>query len=82
MYPKLLAFDPVVRVSLDMSTFRDCICPVVVTKGADSVLRTRFELRDDPAVTKNYGELLVRLAQTVPDGVVCFYILFVYGKGR
>lgn len=69
-----------VRVSLDMSYFRECICPIVVTKGSgnQSVLSTRYELRDNPAVTANYGDLLVKLAQTVPDGIVCFFTSYLY----
>ena len=35
LYPKLLSFHPVVRVSLQMSIFRPCVRPLVVTKGAD-----------------------------------------------
>ena len=45
LYPKLLGFDPVVRVALDMSTFRDSVCPIVVTRGDDQgQLSTRFEV--------------------------------------
>ena len=73
-----------VRVSLDMSYFRECICPIVVTKGSgnQSVLSTRYELRDNPAVTANYGDLLVKLAQTVPDGIVCFFTSYLYMVNR
>jgi hypothetical protein len=31
------------------------------------------QVRDDPAVGLAYGELLVGLASTVPDGLVCFF---------
>jgi DNA excision repair protein ERCC-2 len=79
LYPKLLGFNPVVRVALDMSTFRPCILPIVVTKGSDQgQLSTRYELRDDESVTRNYGELLVELAATVPDGIVCFFTSYMY----
>jgi DNA excision repair protein ERCC-2 len=79
LYPKLLDFNPVVRIALDMSTFRPCILPIVVTKGSDQgQLSTRYELRDDDSVTRNYGELLVELAATVPDGIVCFFTSYMY----
>lgn len=62
-----------------MSTFRECICPIVVTRGNDQVqLSTRYEVRDDPAVMKNYGELLIDLSKNVPDGIVCFFTSYMY----
>ena len=34
-----------VRVALDMSTFRDSVCPLVVTRAPDQTqLSTRFEV--------------------------------------
>ncbi|CAM9967486.1 unnamed protein product, partial [Phaeothamnion confervicola] len=69
LYPKLLGFSPVVRASLPMSTFRACICPLVVTRGSDQLaMSTKFDLREDPSVVRNYGSLLVELAGSVPDG--------------
>ncbi len=41
-------------------------------------LSTRFEVRDDPAVTANYGSLLVDLAGAIPDGIVCFFTSYMY----
>ena len=56
MYPRILNFHPVVSRSLEMSMTRPCICPVVVTKGADQApISTRFAERDDPTVLINYG---------------------------
>lgn len=41
---------------MDMSMFRKSICPLVVTKGSgQQVVTTRFEKRDDPSVTRDYG---------------------------
>lgn len=37
LYPKLLDFAPVVSENLNMSMERECICPMVVTRGADQV---------------------------------------------
>ena len=32
LYPKLLNFNPVIRLSLPMSTFRPCLLPLLVTR--------------------------------------------------
>lgn len=79
LYPKLLQFTPIVQVSLQMSIFRPCILPLIVTKGADQLaMSTRFESRDDASVVRNYGALLVDLATHVPDGVVVFFTSYQY----
>ncbi|KAJ1463035.1 hypothetical protein M885DRAFT_504552 [Pelagophyceae sp. CCMP2097] len=79
LYPKLLDFRPVVRVSLQMSIFRPCILPIVITKGPDQLaISTRFESRDDPSVVRNYGALLVDICATVPDGIVAFFTSYQY----
>jgi DNA excision repair protein ERCC-2 len=36
-YPKILSFTPKVAESLPMSLTRNCICPLIVTKGSDQV---------------------------------------------
>ena len=38
----------------------------------------KFEEREDPAVLRNYGNLLVELCAAVPDGVVCFFTSYGY----
>ena len=82
LYPKLLGFTPVVARSLTMSLTRDCLCPMVVTRGADQMaISTRFDLRTDPGVARNYGKLLVELSATVPDGIVCFFVSYTYMEG-
>ena len=79
LYPRLLSFHPVVIKSLDMTLTRDCICPLVVTRGADQLpLSTKFEMRSDPSVVINYGRLIVDLAAVVPDGIVCFFVSYSY----
>ncbi len=35
-------------------------------------------MRDDPSVVRNYGQLLVDLAAAVPDGLVCFFVSYLY----
>ena len=48
LYPKLLNFHPGIRSSLNMSTFRPPICPLVITKGrGGQPISTKFSMRDD-----------------------------------
>ena len=37
LYPRILAFNPVSVQSFSMTLTRDCMCRVVVTRGADQV---------------------------------------------
>ena len=70
----MLAFSPVVRVSLEMSIDRPNILPLVVSRASDQTpLSTAFAQRGDPSVVGKYGALLVSLAATVPDGLVVFF---------
>ncbi|KAH0478122.1 MAG: uncharacterized protein KVP18_004171 [Porospora cf. gigantea A] len=79
LYPKLLDFEPVVTESFPMSLDRDCIRPLIVTKGADQVpLSSRFDLRDDLSIIRNYGTFLIGLCQTIPDGIVVFFTSYAY----
>ena len=79
LYPKLLGFHPVVCTSLEMTLTRQCICPFVVTRGADQMpISSKFEMRNDPSVIRNYGRLLVELAAVVPDGLVAFFVSYSY----
>ncbi|KAK3582679.1 hypothetical protein CHS0354_031090 [Potamilus streckersoni] len=79
MYPKILDFRPVTMAMFTMTLARTCICPMIVSKGNDQVAMTsKFETREDPAVIRNYGNLLVELSAVVPDGVVCFFTSYIY----
>ena len=79
LYPKLLGFNPVCAKSLEMTLTRECLCPMVITRGADQqAVSTKFDVRDDPNVIQNYGRILVGLAQTVPDGIVAFFVSYSY----
>ena len=50
-----------------------------MTRGNDQVaLSSRFESRDDVAVVRNYGYLLVEMSKVVPDGIVCFFVSYGY----
>ncbi|KAG6402966.1 hypothetical protein SASPL_135181 [Salvia splendens] len=82
LYPRLLNFNPVVSRSFTMSLTRDCICPMVLTRGSDQLpVSTKYDLRSDPGVEKNYGKLLLEMVSVVPDGVVCFFVSYSYMDG-
>ena len=73
MYPRILDFHPVIMSSFTMTLARQCILPMVVAKGNDQVaLTSKFEARDDTAVIRNYGNLLL---ETVSIGR-CLFKLF------
>ncbi|KAJ2126925.1 TFIIH/NER complex ATP-dependent 5'-3' DNA helicase subunit, partial [Coemansia sp. RSA 678] len=79
MYPKMLEFAPVVQESFTMTLARQCFAPLVVTRGGDQVtISSKFEVRNDPAVVRNYGNLLTEMARVVPDGIVAFFPSYLY----
>ncbi|KAK1943091.1 General transcription and DNA repair factor IIH helicase subunit XPD [Phytophthora citrophthora] len=79
LYPRLLNFNPVIRESLPMSVYRSSICPLVITRGSDQMpVSTKFDLRDDLSVVRNYGTLLLEMAACTPDGMVCFFPSYLY----
>lgn len=57
-----------------------CLClPKIVAKGNDQVaISSKYETREDVAVIRNYGQLLVEFAASVPDGLVCFFTSYLY----
>ncbi|GFZ19678.1 RAD3-like DNA-binding helicase protein [Actinidia rufa] len=70
LYPRLLNFNPVVSRSFTMSLTRDCICPMVLTRGSDQLpVSTKFDMRNDEGVERNYGKLLLEMVSIVPDGI-------------
>ncbi|XP_073009856.1 general transcription and DNA repair factor IIH helicase subunit XPD [Typha latifolia] len=82
LYPRLLNFNPVISRSFTMSLTRDCICPMVLTRGSDQLpVSTKFDMRSDPGVVRNYGRLLLEMVAAVPDGVVCFFVSYSYMDG-
>ncbi|CAB4291710.1 unnamed protein product [Prunus armeniaca] len=82
LYPRLLNFHPVVSRSFTMSLTRDCICPMVLTRGSDQLpVSTKFDMRSDLGVVRNYGRLLLEMVSVVPDGVVCFFVSYSYMDG-
>ncbi|KAF0978535.1 hypothetical protein FDP41_002355 [Naegleria fowleri] len=79
MYPKLLKFKPVISKSLEMTLTRECICPLVMTRGSDQVaVTTKYRFRNDASVQRNYGNLILELSKYVPDGIVCFFTSYQY----
>ncbi|GAU96467.1 hypothetical protein RvY_07906 [Ramazzottius varieornatus] len=79
MYPKILNFHPAIMASFTMTLARPCIAPLIASKGNDQVVITsKFEARDDLAVIRNYGTLIVEMAGVVPDGMVCFFTSYTY----
>lgn len=42
---------------------------------------TKFDMRSDPGVVRNYGRLLLDMASVVPDGIVCFFVSYSYMDG-
>eukprot|EP00794_Sanderia_malayensis_P020345 gene20345-22348_t len=78
-YPKILDFRPVNMATYTMTLSRACICPMIVSKGNDQVaISSKFETREDMAVIRNYGNLLVEFSAVVPDGIVCFFVSYLY----
>ncbi|CAL1704752.1 unnamed protein product [Somion occarium] len=79
MYPKMLQFTPVVQESYPMTLTRNSFLPLVITRGSDQVaISSRFEVRNDPAVVRNFGSILVEYSKIVPDGIVAFFPSYLY----
>ncbi|KAL1742476.1 hypothetical protein HDZ31DRAFT_65932 [Schizophyllum fasciatum] len=79
MYPKMLQFTPVVQESYPMTLTRNSFLPLVITRGSDQVaISSRFEVRNDPAVVRNFGSILIEYSKIVPDGIVAFFPSYLY----
>ncbi|KAF4086058.1 hypothetical protein AMELA_G00101740 [Ameiurus melas] len=79
IYPRILDFHPVTMASFTMTLARTCLCPLIVGRGNDQVaLSSKFETREDFAVIRNYGNLLLEMSAIVPDGIVAFFTSYVY----
>ncbi|ODV96692.1 hypothetical protein PACTADRAFT_65138 [Pachysolen tannophilus NRRL Y-2460] len=79
MYPKMLNFETVIQESYTMTLARRSFLPMIVTKGSDQVsISSRFEIRNDPSVVRNYGTLLIEFAKITPDGMVVFFPSYLY----
>jgi len=53
--------------------------PQVITRGSDQVaISSQFEVRNDPAVVRNFGSILIEYSKIVPDGIVAFFPSYLY----
>jgi Rad3-related DNA helicase len=74
-----LPFRGLTLASIRLSVDRQNLLPLVVVRGADqSEITSRFDLRTEPAIVKNYAALVLSLCKTVPDGVVVFFPSYRY----
>lgn len=79
MYPKMMNFQTVIQESYTMTLARCSFLPMIVTKGSDQVsISSRFEIRNDPSVVRNYGSLLIEFSKITPDGMVVFFPSYLY----
>ncbi|RKP03358.1 hypothetical protein CXG81DRAFT_24013 [Caulochytrium protostelioides] len=79
LYPTLLGFKPLVIESYPMTLTRNCFLPLMVTRGSDQVaISSKFEVRNDLAVVRNFGNILLEFAKITPDGLVCFFPSYLY----
>jgi DNA excision repair protein ERCC-2 len=54
-------------------------CLKVITRGSDQVaISSRFEVRNDPAVVRNFGSILIEYSKIVPDGIAAFFPSYLY----
>lgn len=84
MYPKILNFrNQLANIqSFQMTLSRNSFCPMIITRGSDQVaVSSKFEVRNDPAVVRNYGSMLVEFARVIPDGLVAFFPSYIYMEG-
>lgn len=79
MYPRMLNFKTVLQKSYAMTLTKKTFLPMIVTKGSDQVaISSRFEIRNDPSIVRNYGSMLVEFAKITPDGMVVFFPSYLY----
>ncbi|KAI6781986.1 DNA repair helicase-like protein [Emericellopsis cladophorae] len=79
MYPKMLDFPTVVQESYTITLARRSFLPMIVTRGSDqSAMSTSFQVRNEPSVVRNYGDLLTQFAKITPDGMVVFFPSYLY----
>jgi len=79
MYPRMLGFDAVIQESYTTTLARKSFLPLIVTRGSDQgVLSSGFQIRNDPPVVRNYGNLLTEFCKLTPDGVVVFFPSYLY----
>ncbi|OJD18969.1 DNA repair helicase rad15 [Emergomyces pasteurianus Ep9510] len=79
MYPKMLKFTTVLQESYSMTLARRSFLPMIVTRGSDQAqVSSSFQIRNDPGVVRNYGNLLLEFSRITPDGIVVFFPSYLY----
>lgn len=79
MLPRILRFQPVLSKSLTTTLYRQSVQPLVVSRGSDQTfLTTKYKDREDMDILRNYGLLLLRLCEVIPDGIVAFFTSYYY----
>ncbi|KAL4806595.1 hypothetical protein BDV18DRAFT_137867 [Aspergillus unguis] len=79
MYPKMLGFTTVMQESYSMTLARRSFLPMIVTRGSDQAqISSSFQIRNDPGVVRNYGNLVLEFSRVTPDGVVVFFPSYLY----
>uniref|UniRef100_A0A8C2Q8L1 General transcription and DNA repair factor IIH helicase subunit XPD n=1 Tax=Cyprinus carpio TaxID=7962 RepID=A0A8C2Q8L1_CYPCA len=76
IYPRILDFRPVTMASFTMTLARTCLCPLV--RNDQVAMTSKFETREDFAVIRNYGNLLLEMSAIVPAGIVAFFTSYIY----
>ena len=65
--------------AIDIKLPRNIISPIIVTKGVDQLsMSSKFSERDNQGNIRNYGNLIVQLSATVPDGMICYFTSYKY----
>ena len=78
-YPRMMDFKVVVSASVNMSLDRKCVCPMIMTKGSDQVsLSSMYNDRQTEDIPRNYGQTLIELSKHVPDGIVVFFVSYIF----
>ncbi|KAF1810780.1 putative TFIIH complex helicase Rad3 [Eremomyces bilateralis CBS 781.70] len=79
MYPRMLGFTTVIQESYTMTLARKTFLPMIITRGSDqNTISTSFQVRNDPSVVRNYGNILIEFCKLTPDGVVVFFPSYLY----
>lgn len=79
MYPKMLGFTTIMQESYSMTLARRSFLPMVVTRGSDQAqISSSFQIRNDPGVVRNYGNIVLEFSRITPDGIVVFFPSYLY----
>ncbi|KAF1854881.1 hypothetical protein Lal_00011163 [Lupinus albus] len=74
-----IAIKPVFERILCHDLARRSFMPMIVTRGSDQAsVSTSFQVRNEPSVVRNYGNLLTEFAKITPDGMVVFFPSYLY----